>query len=156
MANTDGRLWEYVLKAIRLTDLGMIDVCRKGKNKSSADAGVVSRSIQDIWVMHNSDGVLKGLPISAESSGTVRLLAIIGPIVQALANGMTLEIDEIDLSLHPDLCRWVVGLFLDPSENQKNAQPIVNIQDVSLLTNLLFGATRCGCRSGIPILERDR
>ena len=137
MANTDERMWGYVLKAIRLAGLGILDVYYKGKNTQSADAGAVSHPIMDIWVMHHRDGVPKGLPISAESSGTVRFLAMIGPIVQALANGTTLAIDEMDLSLHPDLCRWIFSLFLDPSENQKNAQLIVNVQDVSLLDQSL-------------------
>ena len=87
----------------------------------------------EIWVEHTVGGRKIELPLAAESSGTNRFLAVIGPIIDALLNGNTVVIDELDLSFHTDICEWILGLFLSPYENKKGAQLIFNTHDVGLL-----------------------
>jgi len=73
-----------------------------------------------------------------ESTGTLKLLAIGGLILEALADGQTLVIDELDKSLHPKLTRMLINIFRSPKLNPKNAQLIFATHDVSLLDNELF------------------
>ena len=73
-----------------------------------------------------------------ESLGTQMWLALIGPIVEALANGTVLLIDELDASLHPDLVAQLVMLFQDPETNPHFAQLVCSTHDATLL---LDGAT---------------
>ncbi|TXD80858.1 ATP-binding protein [Subsaximicrobium wynnwilliamsii] len=73
-----------------------------------------------------------------ESTGTLKLLAVGGLILEALADGQTLVIDELDKSLHPKLTRMLIRIFRSPKLNPKNAQLIFATHDVSLLDNELF------------------
>ncbi len=65
-----------------------------------------------------------------ESFGTNRLLRLSWPILQALKNGWTLLIDEIDSGLHPYIVSAIIKLFY---QSKNGAQLIVNTQNTSLL-----------------------
>lgn len=71
--------------------------------------------------------------ISDESSGTRNLLFLSGPVLDILAKGMTLVIDELDTSLHTLLVRELVRLFHAPETNTNGAQLIFSTHDTSLL-----------------------
>jgi hypothetical protein len=68
-----------------------------------------------------------------ESTGTVRLLAILGPMFEALDRGSTVIIDEIDSSLHTLACKQIIALFQSPKTNPKGAQLIATTHDTNLL-----------------------
>jgi AAA15 family ATPase/GTPase len=70
---------------------------------------------------------------SLESSGTIKMFEIAGPIIQALDKGSIVFIDEIDSQLHPCLVRYIVALFNSIHNNPNNAQLICNTHDVLLL-----------------------
>ncbi len=65
-----------------------------------------------------------------ESFGTNRLLRLSWPILQALKEGETLLIDEIDSGLHPFIVSSIIRMFY---HTKNEAQLIVNTQDTSLL-----------------------
>lgn len=73
-----------------------------------------------------------------ESAGTIKLLAIGGLVLEALNDGQTLIIDELDKSLHPKLTELVIRMFHNSRTNPKNAQLIFATHDVSLLDNSMF------------------
>ncbi len=73
-----------------------------------------------------------------ESTGTMKLLAVGGLILEALADGQVLIIDELDKSLHPKLTKALINLFHNKMTNPNNAQLIFATHDVSLLDNELF------------------
>lgn len=73
------------------------------------------------------------LPFHLESNGTKTLFAYSTVIYNALKNGKTIVIDEIDNGLHPMLVRYIVGLFNDPEINKNGAQLIFNTHDINLL-----------------------
>lgn len=66
-----------------------------------------------------------------ESFGTNRLLRLSWPIIQALKEGLTLFIDEIDSGLHSYIVSTLIKLFYN---TKNNAQLIVNTQNTSLLS----------------------
>lgn len=80
-------------------------------------------------------GRLFELPLALESSGTVTWLTTAWHALDALRQGSVLLIDELDASLHPDLARYVVNLFLSAELNPRGAQLIFTSHDVSLLGN---------------------
>jgi len=76
--------------------------------------------------------------LTDESTGTIKLLAIGGLILEALADGQVLIIDELDKSLHPKLTKALINIFHNKKTNPKQAQLIFATHDVSLLDNELF------------------
>ncbi|MDR1161343.1 MAG: ATP-binding protein [Tannerellaceae bacterium] len=78
------------------------------------------------------------LAIDEESNGTKQLFAIGGIILNALDEGKTIFIDEIDASLHTNLSKVLISLFQNKNINKKNAQLIVTTHDVNLLDRLQF------------------
>ncbi|MGP5048357.1 AAA family ATPase [Glutamicibacter ardleyensis] len=88
-----------------------------------------------VFVHRGQDGHTFELPVKRESSGTITWLTTAWHALQAMRQGSILLIDEIDASLHPDLVRYIVQLFLDPNLNHRGAQLIFTTHDVSLLGN---------------------
>jgi AAA15 family ATPase/GTPase len=73
-----------------------------------------------------------------ESVGTQVLFALGGKILQTLENGGILVIDELDNSLHPKLCKFLIRLFNSKISNPKNAQLIFATHEVTLLDHDVF------------------
>lgn len=84
---------------------------------------------------HGRDGSVFELPLHRESSGTITWLTTAWHALDALRQGTVLLVDELDASLHPDLARYVVSLFLNPHLNPRGAQLLFTSHDVSLLGN---------------------
>lgn len=82
------------------------------------------------------DGVDVELPVRSESTGTHSLVARVNDLLPVLQQGRLIVIDEIDTSLHPDLCRALVGLFTDPRSNPNGAQLLFTTHDRGLLQSL--------------------
>ncbi len=84
-----------------------------------------------------------------ESTGTIKLMVVGGLILDALADGSTIIIDELDKSLHPLLTRMLIQLFHSEKNNPKNAQLIFATHDASLIDVDLFR------RDQIWLTEKD-
>lgn len=84
-----------------------------------------------------------------ESNGTKRLFTY-GPVLKnALENGKTIIIDEIDNALHPAMTKSLIEMFQNPNINKKSAQLIFNTHETSLLDLNLFR------RDQIYFVEKD-
>jgi uncharacterized protein len=70
-----------------------------------------------------------------ESLGTLVWLGLIGPILDALARGAVLLVDELESSLHPVLVAQLVRTFQSRHSNPNGAQLIFNSFEVGLLGN---------------------
>ena len=73
-----------------------------------------------------------------ESFGTRKFFALTGPVLDAIENGYTLVVDELDSKLHTNLVCKIVSLFNSQKLNPKNAQLIFNTHDTNLLSSGLF------------------
>jgi AAA15 family ATPase/GTPase len=73
------------------------------------------------------------IPFSDESQGTQALFGLAGPVVETLAKGGLLCIDELDASLHPLMAVEIVKMFNDPERNPHNAQLLFNTHDTNIL-----------------------
>lgn len=102
----------------------------------AANAGKID-PFSDDWnlqfVHRTNVGSDVALPFWDESAGTRTLFVLAGAIVDALASGGTLVVDELDRSLHPHLATQIVRTFTDPATNPRNAQLIFNTHDTNLL-----------------------
>jgi hypothetical protein len=103
-----------------------------GDEKLSELKAALSKGVK---VEHGcSDGSIVELKLSDESLGTRKLIAILGPIYEALKNGSILIIDEIDTSMHPLLSRKLIQLFQSRETNPNNAQLLFTTHDTNLLS----------------------
>lgn len=71
--------------------------------------------------------------LQEESQGTKVLFALGGIILEILDAGGILFFDELDNSLHPKLCKFIVELFRNTNTNPKGAQLIFATHEASLL-----------------------
>jgi hypothetical protein len=73
-----------------------------------------------------------------ESQGTQKVFSLAGPLMDILATGKTLVIDELDRSLHPLLVRQIVNTFHDPDISGPTPQLLYTTHDTSLLDSTLL------------------
>ncbi len=76
--------------------------------------------------------------LNEESTGTQRLFALAGPILNILKEGKILIFDELDSSLHTLLAKKIVEMFHEPELNTKGSQLIFSTHDTELLRNNLL------------------
>ena len=85
-----------------------------------------------------------------ESSGTEKLFYLTAPLLDVLASGRILFIDEIEASLHPLITKKIIELFNSPEQNTKRAQLIFTTHDTNLLSKKQFR------RDQIWFVEKDQ
>lgn len=75
--------------------------------------------VQDLYAVHKGrEGQPFGLPLEMESDGTRRLLDL-GPALQKLCEQpLTVVVDELERSLHPNLVRRFLEIFLEAGKGQ--------------------------------------
>lgn len=78
------------------------------------------------------------ISLKEQSTGTRKLIGISPVILDALANGQVLLIDEMNTSLHTEITSWLIELFNNPITNPNNAQLIITTHDISLLDRNLY------------------
>lgn len=149
-----------VKKYIKLADIGIDDINIKSRevedilnsgmlNLLSDDVKAdVLKTLQngnllDIKMIHNikdKDGNIINyeFDIDEESDGTQKFFGLLGPWIEALLNGYTIVIDELDIRLHTLLVKKLMEMFLDPDVNKNNAQLIFTTHDTNLLDSDLL------------------
>ncbi len=98
---------------------------------------IAPHGIHDVYSNGQKVNTL-ALPFSLESKGTNILFELGGNILEALRKGEILFIDEIETSLHPNLCKLMIDVFHSPEYNPNGAQLIFTTHNISLLNNTIF------------------
>jgi AAA15 family ATPase/GTPase len=80
----------------------------------------------------SEDGVDIFFDASRESAGTLRLIPLLQEVMFALDNGNICVIDEIDASLHTQVCDAIIALFSNSKTNPNGAQIIATTHDTNL------------------------
>jgi AAA15 family ATPase/GTPase len=93
----------------------------------------IQRRVDFIHTLKNNKSY--SLPISTESSGTKRYFGLGGPLYELIHSSRLLCIDELETSLHPDLMKYFLQVFL---LNAKASQLLVTTHNVSLMENQDF------------------
>jgi hypothetical protein len=99
------------------------------------DGGEEGPEFEELGVRltHRGVGADVELDASDESLGTLVWFGLVGPVIEALAEGTLLLADELDASLHPALVAQLVRLFQSPGMNPHRAQLIFNSHDATIL-----------------------
>ena len=148
------RIKEFILKA----DFGIVDIRASQKMVSTEqiknipdkfkeilfkeDSKIAERNLKFLHKKYNvNEKEIRSEPLdffAEESDGTQQMFALSAPFIDTLENGKVLFVDEIDSSLHPFLCQYLISLFNSKEKNTKNAQLIFTTHDVSLLKEELL------------------
>ncbi len=67
-----------------------------------------------------------------ESSGTIKMLAILPVLFEALESGSPIVVDELENGLHPNVVQRILELFKSPETNPYNSQLICTTHNISL------------------------
>src|ERR1022692_2164695 len=156
---------EPVLALLRAADLGVtgakkrrLDPVMKERLQRAArilagqegepDGAGEGLALEELGVRltHRAAGGEVELDAQDESLGTLVWFGLVGPVVEALADGAVLLADELDAGLHPALVAELIRLFQDPESNPRRAQLVFNSHDATIL----------GDSSGDRIIGRDQ
>lgn len=135
-----------IRKMVRDSDIGVRDVhvvTRKltpeeirryqglpgGSNADAEAPQVVKQVVFD----HESSTGKSGIALSDESLGTNQMFSLSSYVAAALEDGSTLVVDELDASLHPLLCREIVGMFERDEKATSTAQLVFTTHQTSLM-----------------------
>ena len=144
---------ERVMALVRSADLGVCDIKRAPLDPEVAERvqhalrvlrgeeGNPETSEDDNKIVFGDSVRLKHrgatgdieLEPEFESQGTMVWVGLIGPLLDAIDEGLVLLADELDASLHPHLVALLVQMFQDPELNPRCAQLIFNAHDTSVL-----------------------
>lgn len=93
------------------------------------------KTYHDVYNNNNIIGKKQFDLIKQGSTGTFALVGLSTEILLSLSlpHGRPIWIDEIDNSLHPYLCRFLISLFNHPKSNPYNAQLIFATHETTLL-----------------------
>ena len=105
--------------------------------------GLINEEQEESYLVYskhlvNEKGDTKEILFSEESSGTRKMFCLFDFFYDALQNGYTLFIDELNAKLHPILVRYIINVFHDPETNKNNAQLIFTTHDLFNLTRDVF------------------
>ena len=78
------------------------------------------------------------LDLHMESRGTQKIFALSGPWLDALREGSTVVIDEVEDSLHTSLVSHLINWFHSNKTNPKGAQLIFSTHNTSILSQEIF------------------
>src|SRR4028119_48258 len=105
---------------------------------------LMSDNKYEFFAVHKTfrDGLLEGEAkftfFQKESIGTITLYGLGALMLLILNRGHLLVIDELDNSLHPKLCKFLIKLFHHPLTNPRNAQLIFASHETTLLDRELL------------------
>lgn len=115
-------MMDFVTPYLQNFDLGIKEM---SLDKATISADIAEITKQKILTFtHFSEQKYFDLSILSESGGTVAGLSLLTRMYKVFKNGGILIADEIEDSLHPDICSRLISLFANPEVNPHNAQLI--------------------------------
>jgi len=108
---------------------------REGESEGSDPFNFDTTSLLRIALSHRGKSGEIEFDTHEESLGTLVWLGLIGPVLDALAAGAVLLVDELESSLHPALVKQLVRIFQGKRTNPNGAQLIFNSFEAGLLGN---------------------
>lgn len=93
-----------------------------------------------IYAQHDNVGGkgISEIPLSSESSGTLKMLALYPELQYVLDRGSVMFVDELNARLHPLLVRNFILTFLNHQLNPNHAQLVFTSHDTWLLSRKMF------------------
>lgn len=107
-------------------------------------------TVHKVYNDEEDTGTTIELPLSKQSTGMRKFLAILPEILPVLQTGGVLFLDELNVSLHTEITTFIINLFKNQKTNPKHAQLITTTHDIMLLNRSLFD------RDQIYVTEKDK
>ena len=135
----DTKIENLKAKELKKDDFNLPDeIPDKIKNRIFEDNKLRTIAIHRLYNDKKEIGFVEFDFNKKESRGTKVLFALGGIILEALENGGVVIFDELDNSLHPKLCKFLIRLFNNSISNPNNAQLIFATHEVTLLDKDVF------------------
>ena len=131
------KVQENVVKYFESFDEAIQDFHVKEAQQEDEKDTEKSYQIDALHRMADSEN-MASIPLTEESSGTLKMFALYPSLKYVLDNGGTLFIDELNARLHPLLVRNIILTFLSSEINTQNAQLIFTTHDVWQFSNELL------------------
>lgn len=109
---------------------GISEITRNRITRNFTVEDGVRKISQMMFEQFGKNGFSKDMDIVAQSDGTVRLLNLVPAFYDAIREGKTVLIDEIEHSIHPHLIRELVKFF---SQQETTGQLIFTTHETCLL-----------------------
>jgi AAA15 family ATPase/GTPase len=123
------RFRSELLTMLRNADIGVVDIRAEEHDEPQGNR---------LRVRHEgSDENRSWLPVESESAGTIAMIRLSWPVIEALWFGRLLVVDELEASLHPAIALELIRLFNDPNHNPRGAQLLFATHDTNLLGRAL-------------------
>jgi uncharacterized protein len=135
-----------VIGLLRAADLGITDVI---VDPLHLDLGAPGSPLRFV---HSESGAM--LKLEDQSDGTLRWMVIVEELLDTLAHGRLLVVDEFNASLHPRLTAHIVDMFHSPDANQRGAQLIFATHESTLLAP--FIGDDVVMRDEVWFVDKDR
>lgn len=92
----------------------------------------------EVYTEHMVNGKKYELSLSAESSGTKKILGFLPNVLNSILNGTVLCVDELDSKLHPVLIKYIISLYTNREVNKNGAQLIFTSHDLANMNNEVY------------------
>lgn len=136
VSNSDHRFSSILndpdIKPLALQFLAHMDIPISDYTVQEMDAEDGSKQ-RKVITMHTIHGKDYPLDATVESEGTRKMLSVLPRLLITLTSGGLFLVDELDAKLHPQLLRFLVKMYSDPSLNKRHAQLIFTCHDLSIM-----------------------
>lgn len=135
-----------VIRLVQLSDLGIKglelveeeEFFKPGINKESYSSSRITKRFKTIHDVYKNNKIFRQQEfdlMNQASTGTIALIGLCTEILLSLnlPQARPIWIDEIDNSMHPYLCRFLISLFHHPKSNPFNSQLIFATHETTLL-----------------------
>ena len=126
------RVKEKTLDLLKLMDLNISSYRAERVQVNPVQFGI------KISTKHKIGNDSYELLLQEESNGTRKVFGLLPLFVVALDEGRTVIIDELDAKIHPQLLKFIIGLFTSKITNAKGAQLIFASHDLTTMTKEVF------------------
>lgn len=129
---------DVILKTLKTFDIGINDISENSNGQFVVHDAKTDKVIMDkevISLVHGTDKQKFEVPLPFESSGTIRSLSLLFPIIDVLNNGGLLVVDEIEKSKHPIIIKKLISSFEYLIKDNNDVQIIFSTHQPLLLDN---------------------
>ena len=146
-------LMEDFLKFMKMADPSIANVMIEDE---AANSAMLSKIIQEgmaprkrpVFEHFSKTGTFK-VALNQESKGLQRLYNFTATLLFALHTPSVIVIDELEVSIHPHIARYIIELFQNPEVNLGRSQLVFTTHDTNLLDQELLR------RDQIWFVEKD-
>lgn len=136
----------FLVSLMKAADLSIDDVSISKTEASlpflppegSAQNILLKQNFYKVFTTHVVGNKQYKFGLQSESLGTLKLMAASSALFNSLIKGELLVFDEFGSSLHPDLAKYLLSLFFDPSINKNNAQILFASHNTRLLNEMIL------------------